>query len=116
MSRWATVLAADRHYRALDLLLRSLASIDPHTIRVLGLGSFLYAILFYAEGSGLYLRRRWAEFLTIVTTGGLIPFELYELHRQVTPAKVAVLVANVCILAYLVQRVTMNGEMTAKTA
>jgi uncharacterized membrane protein (DUF2068 family) len=108
LSHWAMVLSADRHYRALDLLLQPLASIDPHTIRVLGLGASLYAVVFYTEGAGLFLRRRWAEFMTIVTTGGLIPFELYEMHGHPGPAKVGVLAANVAILGYLVLRVTAD--------
>jgi uncharacterized membrane protein (DUF2068 family) len=58
-------------------------------------------MLFYAEGIGLFLRRRWAEYLTIVTTGALIPFELFEIQRHVTAGKLAVLAANVCILVYL---------------
>ena len=57
------------------------------------------------EGTGLLLRKRWAEYFTIITTGGLIPLELYELSRHVTAVKIAVLIVNVAIVAYLVARV-----------
>jgi uncharacterized membrane protein (DUF2068 family) len=115
MSRWAMVLAADRHYGVLETLLRHLAEIDPRTMRMVGVGSFSYAMLFYAEGIGLFLRRRWAEYMTIVTTGALIPFELFEIQRRITPGKLGVLAANVCILVYLAWLVSeQTGSRTPK--
>ena len=110
MNHWAMVLAADRHYGVLDTLLEHLAQIDPRTIRMLGLASFLYALVFYAEGIGLFWRRRWAEYMTIVTTGGLIPFEIYELQRHATGGKIAVLAANCLILVYLAWLVSDQNE------
>jgi uncharacterized membrane protein (DUF2068 family) len=55
------------------------------SIRSLGelsVRTFLYAGLFTTEGIGLLLRKCWAEYFTIVTTGGLIPLEVYELWRH----------------------------------
>lgn len=54
---------------------------------------------------GLLLRKRWAEYFTIVTTAGLIPLELYELARHVSLAKIVVLMLNVAIVIYLIRRV-----------
>lgn len=50
------------------------------------------------SGSG---GRRWAEYLTFVETGLLIPLEIYELTATVTPLKVAALVINLAVVAYL---------------
>ena len=105
VTRWAMDLAADRHYHALDMFLVHLLTVDERTLRLLSVGSFLYAALFYTEGFGLFFDKRWAEYLTIVTTAGLIPFEVFELHLHVTAIKVWVLIANVAIVAYLVWRV-----------
>jgi uncharacterized membrane protein (DUF2068 family) len=58
---------------------------------------FLYAGLFATEGSGLLLRKRWAEYFTIVTTSGLIPLEVFELVRHFTVTKLVVLIVNVLI-------------------
>jgi hypothetical protein len=44
----------------------------------------VYAGLLLTEGLGLLLRKRWAEYLTIITTAGLIPIELYEMSRRAT--------------------------------
>ena len=40
-----------------------------------------YGSLFATEGIGVWLERRWTEYLTIIATGSLVPFELYELIR-----------------------------------
>jgi uncharacterized membrane protein (DUF2068 family) len=105
VTRWAMDLAADHHYHVLDMFLVHLVTFDARTLRLLSVGSFLYAALFYTEGFGLFFDKRWAEYLTIVTTAGLIPFEVFELLRHVTAIKLEVLIANVAIVAYLVWRV-----------
>ena len=106
MTRWAMDLAADRHYHLLDMLIVHLVNVDERTLRLLSVGSFLYAALFYTEGFGLFFDKRWAEYLTIVTTAALIPFELFELYQHVTTIKLEVLIANLAIVAYLVWRVS----------
>jgi uncharacterized membrane protein (DUF2068 family) len=68
-------------------------------------GTFLYAGLFATEGSGLLLRKRWAEYFTIVTTSGLIPLEVFELVRHFTVTKLVVLIVNVLIVCYFAARV-----------
>ncbi len=110
LTRWATELAADRHYHVLDMLVTRLLDVDEKTLRMVSAGSFLYAALFYVEGVGLFYDKRWAEYLTIVTTGGLIPFELFELSIHVTALKLEVLVANVAIVLYLAWRVTQKFD------
>jgi uncharacterized membrane protein (DUF2068 family) len=110
VTRWATELSADRHYHVLDMFLVHLVTVDERTLRLLSVGSFLYAALFYTEGFGLFFDKRWAEYLTIITTAGLIPFEIFELHRHVTAIKIEVLVVNIAIVAYLVWRVGAKLE------
>jgi uncharacterized membrane protein (DUF2068 family) len=53
-------------------------------------GTFPYAGLFAIEGFGVLLRKRWAEYFTIVTPGGLIPLEIYELPQHFTVPKLVV--------------------------
>jgi uncharacterized membrane protein (DUF2068 family) len=110
LTRWGTELAADHHYRVLDMVVTRLLNVDEKTLRMVSAGSFLYAALFYVEGIGLFYDKRWAEYLTIVTTAGLIPFELFELSVHVTALKLEVLVANVAIVLYLAWRVTQKFD------
>jgi uncharacterized membrane protein (DUF2068 family) len=69
------------------------------------LGSFVYAALFVAEGTGLWLEKRWGEWLTVIITSTLIPVEIYEIYRHPSAVKVGVLVINVGIVAYLIYRI-----------
>ncbi len=55
------------------------------------------------------LRKRWAEYFTIITTAGLIPLEVYEINRHVTAPKIVVLLINVAIVVYLVARIGRKG-------
>lgn len=110
MTRWAMDLAADHHYDLLDTLIQHVVSVEPRTLRLVSLGSLLYALLFYTEGVGLFFDRRWAEYMTIVTTAALIPFEIFEIHRRETWPKVGVLIGNVLIVIYLAWRVSAKPE------
>ena len=105
MTRWAMDLAADRQYHVLDMLIIHLVNVDERTLQMLSVGSLLYAALFYTEGFGLFFDKRWAEYMTIVSTAALIPFEIYEIYRHVTAIKIEVLTVNVAIVAYLIWRV-----------
>jgi uncharacterized membrane protein (DUF2068 family) len=61
-----------------------------------------YCVLEGTEAVGLWLERRWAEYLTAVATAGFLPFEIHELITRVTAVRVGALVVNLAILVYLV--------------
>lgn len=63
-----------------------------------------YALLEGTEGVGLALRRRWAEYLTVIATGLLIPYETYEVFHHPTLLKVGALLLNVAVVGYLAYR------------
>lgn len=105
VSHWAALLRVDPDNRYVHGLLVRVLRVTPRQLRELSVGTFLYAGLFTVEGIGLLLRKRWAEYFTIVTTSGLIPLEIYELVRHFGAAKLAVLFVNVLIVIYLEQRV-----------
>jgi uncharacterized membrane protein (DUF2068 family) len=105
ISRWAMELAADRHYEVATTVAARLLSVEPRTLRLISAGSFLYAILFYTEGFGLFLDKRWAKYMTILSTAALVPFEAFEVVHRGSSLKIGILVANVAIVAYLAARV-----------
>lgn len=74
-------------------------------IEAIGGLAFGYALLFLIEGTGLLMRKRWAEWFVIVVTGSLLPFEIYELLEGASFAKVATVIINVAVVIYLVIRV-----------
>jgi uncharacterized membrane protein (DUF2068 family) len=107
---WIQVLRVDPDSRYVHGLLLKVFRVTPKQLKELSVGTFLYAALFATEGTGLLLRKHWAEYFTIVTTGGLIPFELYELVKHFTAVKVAVTVINILILWYLIVRVRSRSH------
>jgi uncharacterized membrane protein (DUF2068 family) len=111
--RWVNVLRVDPDNRLMHRLLTHILWVSPNQLKALGVGTFVFAGLYLTEGTGLLLRKRWAEYFTIITTAGLIPLEIYEMARHLTAAKVAVLVVNVAIVVYLVMRVRRGrtGEL-----
>ena len=90
--------------RAVRAALDKLRFLSGRRAAVLGTASLLYAGLFATEGVGLWLGKRWAEWLTVVATGLLIPVEIYELSHGATPPRILALVVNVAMVAYLVVR------------
>ena len=75
----------------------------PH-MALLAIGAFAYAVLEGTEGIGLAMRRRWAEYLTVIATGVLIPFEAYEVVHKVTLFRVGALLLNMAVVGYLAYR------------
>ncbi|MGB9469685.1 MAG: DUF2127 domain-containing protein, partial [Candidatus Acidiferrum sp.] len=67
-----------------------------------GAGSFLYAGLFLTEGLGLWFYKKWAEWMTILLTSSLLPVEIWEIFKHPNGWKVALLVVNLGLVAYLI--------------
>lgn len=91
-------------HRFVERALHLLNVASPKQMTLVGLASICYGLLFATEGIGLWLEKRWAEWLTIVATGSLIPFELYELARALTPFRALALAVNVVAVIYLIYR------------
>jgi uncharacterized membrane protein (DUF2068 family) len=95
-------LGLDPGNRFLDAVLDRASMLSPDQIKRLGLGSFVYAGLFLTEGVGLWLLKRWAEWLTVIITSSLVPVEIYAIWRHPSAVKWVALAVNVAIVAYLV--------------
>ena len=108
LSGWVDFLRVDPDNRFVHGILARALKLTPRQLEAASVGTFIYAGLLLTEGIGLLLRKRWAEYFTIITTAGLIPLELYELSKHITVAKIAILIINIAIVAYLVARVRQN--------
>jgi uncharacterized membrane protein (DUF2068 family) len=79
-----------------------------------------YGLLEGVEGYGLWRRRRWAEYLTIIATALLLIPEIDELIKRPTALKAAGFLVNVVIVIYLIGRVRRKragtGEAGAASA
>jgi uncharacterized membrane protein (DUF2068 family) len=89
----------------MQLLFRVLITIGGFNhVTLLALSAIAYAALEATEGVGLAMRRRWAEYLTVIATGILIPYEAYEVIRHPTLFKVGALALNLAVVGYLSYR------------
>ena len=105
VSHWIDVLRVDPDNRFIHSLLTRVVSVTPKQLEAASAGTFVYAALLLTEGTGLLLRKRWAEYFTIISTAGLIPLEVYEIHRHLSAVKIGVLLVNLAIVVYLIARV-----------
>lgn len=105
LTHWIEALRLDFGRHFLDAAIGKAAHLSPDQVKKAGFVSFVYAGLFLAEGTGLWLRKRWGEWLTVVITSSLLPIEVYEIDRHFSAVKIAVLVVNVAIVVYLVYHI-----------
>jgi len=95
----------DVHARLIDELLAKLAGIDHRTMRRMGIGTLLYAIVFAVEGVGLLLGKTWAEYLTTGVTVSFLPIEAYELVEHPSVTKALLMLINLAVVVYLVLQI-----------
>jgi uncharacterized membrane protein (DUF2068 family) len=105
LEHWVEVLRVDPDNHFVHSLLVRLFAVTPKQLEALGAGTFFYAALLLTEGVGLLMRKHWAEYFTVITTALLIPLEVFEMVKHLTTTKVVVLVINVAIVVYLIQRI-----------
>ncbi|NNM62749.1 MAG: DUF2127 domain-containing protein [Steroidobacteraceae bacterium] len=101
---WASTLPSGPEHRAVTQALAWFSGLSDARVQALGYVAFAYALVFTIEGVGLWMRRRWAEWLTIVTTASLVPFELWRFGLRASAGKAGVIAINVAIVVYLVRQ------------
>lgn len=84
-------------------LVAKLGHLRKHQVQLFGVLALGYAALEITEGIGLFYRKRWAEWLTVVATSLLVPLEVYELVRHPSWLKAGGIVVNVLIVLYLLR-------------
>jgi uncharacterized membrane protein (DUF2068 family) len=95
----AVELDPQRHF--LHNIVARLHALGAHQLRIAGALALGYGGIEVVEGVGLWLDQLWAEYLTVIVTSVLIPFEVYELAHHPTVWKAGGIVVNVVIVAYL---------------
>jgi uncharacterized membrane protein (DUF2068 family) len=102
---WERRLHIAPGHRLIDELILKLTSVNHRQLAALAAVLAAYAVMYLVEGIGLLLLKRWAEWMTVLTTAGLIPIEIYENVHRPGWGKVLALVINVALAAYLVVRI-----------
>ncbi len=81
--------------------LRELFSVQSGTLTKIAIVVAVYAVVEGVEAFGLWWQKRWAEYLTFVATTALLPLEVYELTRRLSPLKIITIVINIAVVVYL---------------
>jgi uncharacterized membrane protein (DUF2068 family) len=71
------------------------------TLNLIAIGILLYGLLQIAEGVGLWVLKRWGEYVAVVGTTLFIPLEIYELTEKISWLKITILALNVAAVLYL---------------
>jgi uncharacterized membrane protein (DUF2068 family) len=101
VENWVNACRIDPDNRYVAACLDKLDLVHTRELKELSFLSAMYAAIFLTEGTGLALRKRWAEYFTIIATGLFIPVEVYELCKTPSVMKSLVLVGNLAIVGFL---------------
>lgn len=112
VAHWVEWFHAGR-LRYVQVMLDQLGQVSRGELLGVSAASFVYSGIQMTEGVGLYLERRWAEYLALLGTGGFLPLELYELARAFSWTKLGVLIFNIALVGYLA-RLLLAGARTAR--
>jgi len=108
---WVAAIRIDPDNRFIHRLFVKLAQIDDHKLEAISAGSFFYAALLAVEGIGLWMERRWAEYLTVILTASLVPLEVYEILERRTAPRILLLAINIGVVIYLIKKLReRNGK------
>lgn len=116
MGTWIDYLRVDTQNHFVQSMLEKAGLLDDRRIKELSLGTFAYAALFLTEGIGLWFRKRWAEYFTIISTASFLPFEIYEIVERVSAVRILLLLVNIGVVIYLIwelRRGSREGRISA---
>ncbi|MER5637647.1 DUF2127 domain-containing protein [Kitasatospora sp. NPDC002227] len=72
-----------------------------NTLLIVAVALLAYALIEIVEAYGLWLGRRWAEYLTVVATAAFLPLEGYELSEHVSAVKICTLLLNIAAVVWI---------------
>jgi uncharacterized membrane protein (DUF2068 family) len=108
---WASEVSSFGHHLGLDpngtgmrKVVEVVRKIKANEDVVFGVIALAYGVLEGAEAYGLWKRRRWGEWLTVIATALLLIPEVIELAKGASPLKLGGLVVNLLVVAYLIWR------------
>ena len=103
LSNWTADEILLEHSKAVAYLLHKLQALLAG-LRATGLLALFYAAVLFTEGIGVYLQKRWAEWLMIIATGSLIPIEVRHLWHRPGLVGALILLVN-CFIVWFLYRV-----------
>jgi len=121
ISDWADDQLLLHHSKYVIFLLNKFQDIlAGGALRATGILALFYCAVLFTEGIGVYMQKRWAEFLMIFATGALIPLEIrHTWHRLLFHGPIFVpallLLAN-CFIVWFLYLVLRRDKAEKKAA
>ena len=97
-------------------LIQKALETDRHTLTLISLGVLAYGALELVEAVGLWLMKRWGEYVAVVGTAVFIPLEVYEIVETVTWLKVGALLLNIFAVVYILWTKRLFGFRGGRAA
>lgn len=108
------------HSKAVLFLLNKLQDVlAGGALHATGILALFYCAVLMTEGIGVYMQKRWAEFLMIFATGALIPLEIRHvwhrlMYHRPTLAPSIILLVN-CFIVWFLYLVLRRGKALEHT-
>jgi uncharacterized membrane protein (DUF2068 family) len=115
IARWINLFRVDPAHRYVQMLLEKLGVVNDRRLWEFSAGTFFFSALYLTEGVGLALNKKWAEYLTVVSTAALIPVEIYEIVEKASVAKVFLLLVNMAVVVYLVYDIRSRSRSSSSS-
>jgi uncharacterized membrane protein (DUF2068 family) len=110
LTRMVEHLRFNPESRFVNFVLDKSSLVTDRVLRRIGEVGFIYAGLDLIEGTGLYLEKVWAEYLTLAITASFLPWEIFEVFRKVTWIRAGLLLVNALVFLYLLKIVVERGK------
>lgn len=96
-----------------QIFIQAMGDVTDSGLWVLAGLAALYSLVRFVEAYGLWYHRRWAEWLAALSGAVYVPVEIYEIAHHSSWIKIAALVINLAIVAYMVWLLTENRRRAA---
>jgi uncharacterized membrane protein (DUF2068 family) len=86
---------------------RQVLDVQPKLVLIAAGALLAYGLLQLLEGTGLWLGRRWGEYVAVVATSVFLPLEIHEVLKGASVLKIGALAVNIVAVIWLVY----NGRL-----
>ncbi len=114
VGNWISLLGLNMENRHIVALLAQLDAVTDKQLSQWSGLTFLFAGVFFTEGTGLFFKQQWAKYLTIIVTASFVPIEVLEVLKHFGLVKLGLLVINVGIVWFLVILLRREKQRTRR--
>lgn len=117
---WVRWMVERSHFADAAIAPRHVADVLAHPeefpLNICVLIALGYTAVRFAEAYGLWLARRWGEWLTLIGAALYLPFEIYWIVLGASFGKITLLVLNVALVVYLALILAKTRRKRARAA